>query len=144
MAPMRSIIITCALTLIAAAAFADPAAEVRAAEVAFAKAFADRDQAKFFSMVADDATFIGGRSTQVGKPEVVKVWSGFFKDAKAPFSWGPENVHVNAAGDLGISIGPIKSPDGKHIGNYSSVWQKQSDGTWKVIFDGPGSPPPCK
>jgi ketosteroid isomerase-like protein len=141
---MRATTLTLALTLFTMTASADPADEVRAAETAFAKAFADRDQAKFFSMVADDATFIGGRSTQVGKPEVVKVWSGFFKDSNAPFSWGPENVHVNAAGDLGISIGPIKDPQGKHIGNYSSIWQKHADGTWKVIFDGPGSPPPCK
>ena len=140
---MRAITFTVILTLVALTASADPADEVRAAETAFAKAFADRDQAKFFSMVADDATFIG-RTTQVGKSEVIKTWSNFFKDSTPPFSWGPEKVHVNAAGDLGISIGPVKDPQGKHVSNYSSIWQKQADGTWKVIFDGPGSALPCK
>ena len=32
---------------------------------------ADRDQARFFSMVADDATFLSGGTTMHGKAEVI-------------------------------------------------------------------------
>lgn len=125
--------------LLMALLFAPPADEVRAAETAFAKAFADRDQTAFFGYVLDDANFMGPNRTLAGKSEVVKQWSNFFKDAKAPFSWKPERVVTNAAGDIGLSTGPVYDPAGNHVGNFSSVWQKQKDGTWKVLFDGPGS-----
>lgn len=134
---MRNIAL--ALVLMAAAPLvADPVEEVRQAEIAFAKAFVDRDQQKFFSMVASDATFLGPNSTLSGRPEVIKGWSGLFKDPIAPISWSPERVHVNAAGNIGFSYGPVRDRNGKHFGNYTSIWVKQSDGSWKVLFDGPG------
>ncbi len=127
--------------LIACTTFAaDPASEVRDAEIAFAKAFADRDAAKFFAFISDDASFLGPKRTLAGKAEVVEVWSEYLKPEKAPFRWHPERVAVNAKGDLGLSTGPVHDAAGKHIGNYSSIWQRQTDGSWKIVFDGPGAP----
>lgn len=137
---MRTILLSLLLAVPLSAA--DPVEEVRQAEIAFAKAFADRDQARFFAMVADDATFLSGGRTMHGKDEVVKVWSGFFKDAAAPFSWGPERVVVSADGKLGLSTGPIYDTKGKPAGSYISTWRREGDGSWKVVFDGPGAPPP--
>lgn len=115
--------------------------EVRQAEIGFAKAFADRDKAKFFSYVADDAVFLGGMATQRGKQAVIARWSRFFDNVPvAPFSWGPERVEVTGDGKIGFSMGPIYDAEGNHGGYYSSIWQKQADGTWKVILDGPGNP----
>src|SRR5437867_8957262 len=125
------------------AAALDPVDEVRRAEMAFAKAFADRDQARFFSFVLDDATFLGGLRTLAGKSQVVDRWSKFFGSSPAPFNWTPEHVAVNAAGTVGLSTGPVYGANGKQIGNYSSIWLKQPDGSWKVLFDGPGSGPVC-
>jgi ketosteroid isomerase-like protein len=113
---------------------------VRDAETAFAKAFADRDQAKFFAWVAEDANFLSPGRTLAGKTQVVEAWSRFFKDSAAPFSWKPERIAMNGAGDIGLSTGPVLDAAGKHVGNFSSIWQKQKDGSWKVIFDGPGAP----
>jgi pimeloyl-ACP methyl ester carboxylesterase/ketosteroid isomerase-like protein len=127
--------------LVATTAAADPVEEVRQAEIAFAKAFADRDQARFFSLVADDATFMSLGTTLRGKPEVVKVWSTFFKDPKAPFTWGPERVVVSGDGKLGFSTGPIYDAQARIAGSYFSTWRRDKDG-WKVVFDGPGSAPP--
>ena len=128
--------------MIAANATADAIEEVRQAEIGFAKAFADRDKAKFFSYVADDAVFMGALHTQRGKEEVVRRWSRFFDDVPvAPFSWGPERVEITGDGKIGFSMGPIYDGEGNHAGYYSSIWQKRSDGTWKVIVDGPGNPP---
>lgn len=121
-----------------AAVAADPAAEVRQAETAFAKAFADRDAAKFATFVADDAKFMSAKRTLSGKAEVMAVWSESMKNPQ--FSWRPERVTTNAAGDLGLSTGPVFDANGKHILDYVSTWQKQKDGTWKVVFDGPGAP----
>ena len=42
--------------LVAGPGSAVAADQVREAEIAFARAFTDRDQARFFSFVADDAT----------------------------------------------------------------------------------------
>ena len=139
---LRVFLIVGLLGLAAVSRAADSAAakDVRDAETAFAKAFADRDQAKFFAWVAEDANFLSPGKTLAGKAQVVEAWSRFFKDASAPFSWKPERIAVNGAGDIGLSTGPVLDAAGKHVGNFSSIWQKQKDGTWKVIFDGPGAP----
>src|SRR5436309_15919659 len=94
----------------------DPVDDVRHAEMAFAKAFADRDQAKFFSFVLDDASFLGGLRTLAGKKQIVERWSRFFIGSAAPFSWAPERVVVS--GNTGLSTGPVYGADGKQIGNY--------------------------
>jgi len=111
---------------------ADATEEVRKTEAAFAKAFADRDRDRFF---AADAHFLG-RRTLNGKKEVVEVWSAYFQPAIAPFSWKPERVVANAAANLGFSTGPVFDPAGKQIGTFTSTWQKQRNGSWKIIFDG--------
>jgi proline iminopeptidase len=127
--------------LVATSAFAAPVDDVRNAEIAFAKAFADRDAAKFFAMVAPDANFIGGLRTLRGKEAVVNGWSRLLSAPRAPFSWGPERVEVTGDGKLGLSTGPIYDANGMYVGDYSSIWQKQAGGAWKIIFDGPGSAP---
>jgi pimeloyl-ACP methyl ester carboxylesterase/ketosteroid isomerase-like protein len=138
---MKRIAAAALMLLLAATAFADAVEEVRQAEIGFAKAFADRDKAKFFSYVADDAVFLGGVATQRGKQAVIQRWSRFFDDVPvAPFSWGPERVEVTGDGKIGFSMGPIYDAEGDHGGYYSSIWQKQGDGTWKIILDGPGNP----
>ena len=115
---------------------ADRAEEVRTTEIAFAKAFADRDAKKFFLYLADDAQFLGRRNTMHGKQEVIAGWSGFFKPSVAPFRWQPERVVTNAAGDLGFSSGPVFDEAGVQIGTFTSTWVRQPDGSWKILFDG--------
>src|SRR5215472_6013950 len=115
---------------------ADRAEEVRATEIAFAKAFADRDAKKFFSYVADDAQFFGQRKIMHGKQEVIAVWSEFFKPAVAPFRWDPERVVTNAAGDLGFSSGLVFDEAGVQTGTFTSTWLRQPNGSWKILFDG--------
>jgi ketosteroid isomerase-like protein len=136
---MRKLAVILALLTVAASSKpVDRSDEVRATEIAFAKAFADRDSAKFFDFLTDDAHFLGGKRAMNNRTEVETVWSNYFKDAKAPFRWEPERVVVNAKGDLGLSTGPVYDAEGKHISNYSSIWQRQSNGRWKIVFDGPG------
>jgi ketosteroid isomerase-like protein len=73
------------LVLTSPSSAADRAEEVRATEIAFAKAFANRDAKKFSSYIADDAQFLGRRNTLHGKTELIADWSDFFKPAVAPF-----------------------------------------------------------
>ena len=124
------------LVLALPASAADRAEEVRATEIAFAKAFAERDAKKFFSYLAEDAQFLGRRNTMHGKKEVVAGWSEFFKPAVAPFRWKPERVVINTAGDMGFSSGPVFDPAGTQIATFTSTWIRQPDGSWKILFDG--------
>jgi len=123
---------------------ADRTEEVRATEVAFAKAFADRDETKFLSYLADDAQFLGQRKIMHGKQEVIAVWSEFFKPAVAPFHWEPQRVLTNAAGDLGFSSGPVFDEAGVQTGTFTSTWFRQPNGSWKILFDGGSACPPMK
>ncbi len=139
----RSLLVLALILITTTAAFADAREEVRNAELSFAKAFADRDQAKFFSLVLDDATFLGPGGTLAGKKAVMDRWSRFFASPKAPFSWAPDRVAVNSAGTIGLTAGLVYDANGNHIGNFNSTWVKQADGTWRVLFDGPGSAAAC-
>lgn len=61
-------------------------------------------------------------------------------ESKAHLSWYPAFVEVAASGDLGLSTGPwqyrtTKGDTPVAYGYYISVWKKQADGVWKVIFD---------
>lgn len=133
---MKPALALLAVLLLTTPLLADAADDVRATETAFAKAFADRDKAKFFAFVADDAKFLGRKQIQTGKKEVVAAWSGFLDSKDAPFSWRPERVVANDAGNLGFSTGPIFDPAGVQVGTFTSTWQKQKDESWKIIFDG--------
>ncbi|MBV8519921.1 MAG: alpha/beta fold hydrolase [Acidobacteria bacterium] len=136
---MKRLLAVVGLCLFAFPLFADAVSEVRATEIAFAKAFADRDAARFFSMVADDATFLSLRTLH-GKQAVVDRWSRLLT-GPAPFRWGPERVAVSADGKIGWSTGPVYDAQGNLTGNYNSVWRKEADGSWKIIFDsGSGAP----
>jgi ketosteroid isomerase-like protein len=146
MTPRGFAAITAIGLALAAARLARPAGneelrnQVRQAEIAFAKTMADRDHAAFQSHVADDALFLG-RTTLRGRSAVAEGWKAFYDGKQAPFSWGPERVEVNDAGTLGISTGPVRDPSGKRVGTFNSIWRRESDGRWRVIFD--NGCPPC-
>ena len=113
--------------------------QVFAVERAFAGSMADRDLDKFASFISAEAVFFSGPAPLRGKDQVVAWWTRYFNAASAPFSWEPEEVEVLASGDLALSSGPVRDPDGKIIARYTSIWRLESPGTWRIVFD-KGSP----
>jgi ketosteroid isomerase-like protein len=113
---------------------ADPAAEVRAAEQAFAKTMADRDHAAFVALLSDEAIFVGPKETFRGKTAVAAGWKRFFEAGPAPFSWAPERVEVLDSGTLALSSGPVFDPQGKRVGTFNPVWRRETGG-WKIVLD---------
>ena len=113
---------------------AELTAEVRAAENAFAKTMADRDLRAFESFLADDAIFFG-RAALRGKEAVIDAWKGFYEGDEAPFSWRAETVEVLDTGQLALSSGPVFDPHGKRTATFNSIWRREPDGRWKVVFD---------
>ncbi len=121
---------------------AELAAQVRAAEAAFAKSMADRDHAAFVAQLSDEALFFSRAGVLRGKEAVAAGWKPYYEGPKAPFSWAPEQVEVIDSGTLALSSGPVRDPEGKQIGVFSSIWRRESDGRWRVLFD--KGCPPCE
>src|SRR5205807_1354436 len=96
------------------------------------------DLARFMTFVAADARFLGSKRILSGKEEIKKGWAEWLTSPKAPFRWEAERVSANDKGDLAISSGPVFDPWGKRTGSFVSTWQRQADGSWKIIFDSPG------
>ena len=116
-----------------------PQDQVFAAERAFARTMASRDVHAFAAFVSEEAVFFGGGSTLRGREQILGAWSGFFADAKAPFSWDPDQVEVLDSGTLALSTGLVKDAGGKVIARFNSIWRREAADTWRVVFD-KGSP----
>jgi ketosteroid isomerase-like protein len=118
-----------------------PEQQVEATERAFAATMARRDLPGFASFVDDEAVFFSGPMPLRGRDAVVAWWARYFGGAAAPFSWEPDQVVVLASGALAHSSGPVRAPDGKPFARFDSIWRRQADGAWKIVFD-KGSPLP--
>jgi ketosteroid isomerase-like protein len=124
-----------AATVAAQTPTADLKRQVFAAESSFAASMAERNLAAFASHVSPEAIFFGDTTVMRGKEEVLARWRGFFTDANAPFSWKPEVIEVLSSGRLALSSGPVFDPKGKKVGSFNSIWRREQDGRWKIIFD---------
>ncbi len=112
--------------------------QVRATEIAFAKSLADRDVKSFRRMIAPDVIWLADETLR-GPDQVLTRWQKYFDAAQPPFSWSPQIVEVQAGGRLALSTGPVVNAAGKRIATYTSIWRREPDGAWRIIFDR-GSP----
>jgi ketosteroid isomerase-like protein len=111
------------------------ASEVEASEIAFAKTLEDRDLDMFLSFVSPEAVFFNGNVPIRGHEAITQAWAPFFVDEIAPFSWQPDVIEVLESGRLALSSGPIRGASGEILGRFNSIWRKDNDGQWRVIFD---------
>jgi ketosteroid isomerase-like protein len=111
------------------------AAELRATEEAFAHTMADRDHDAFVSFLAAEAVFFGRHGEIRGREAVAAAWKPLYEGTDAPFAWRPESATVLDSGALGLTSGPVLAPDGRRIGTFNSVWRREADGSWRVVFD---------
>ena len=113
----------------------DPAKAVEAREIAFAATMADRDFEAFQAFISDEAIFFNGNEPLRGKPLILAAWAAYFEGETAPFSWRPDTVEALDSGQLAISSGPVYSTTGEAVGRFNSIWRKEADGQWRVVFD---------
>lgn len=123
--------------------------EVRAVELAFAASVAGDDREAFASFLDVDAVFVSGARATVGREAILEAWKGYFGPDRAELTWSPELVELSGDGTLGLTRGPWtyrgKSAEGEVVeqsGIFNSVWRRQADGSWKVVFDAGCSPCP--
>jgi ketosteroid isomerase-like protein len=119
----------------ATAAQEEPAVQVEAREVAFAATMARRDFDAFLTFISPEAVFFGRSGPLRGIDAIARAWSAHFEGDEPPFSWHPDVVEVLDSGKLAITSGPVLSPSGEEVGRFNTVWRRDSDGTWRVVFD---------
>lgn len=128
--------------LIAAAAPASAADEVRAADVALDRAVAASDGAAFAARLEDDAIFAGGSRLARGRDAVVAAWKPLLAPGGPRLRWAPARAGVAASGDLAFTTGrwtsEAKDAGGKPErgeGAYVTVWRRAAGGTWRALLD---------
>jgi hypothetical protein len=62
----------------------------------------------------------------------------FLKDRKDPpvsVFWWPGQSYVSCDGKTAVNTGPWVRQEGKSVGYFTTIWQRQQDGSWKWILD---------
>jgi ketosteroid isomerase-like protein len=142
----RRIAVVLLLATAAAPALASPPppqCEVWNRELAFARSVAEHDAAAFAGFVHADAVFAAGQPRkQRGRDAIVRAWAGIVAGKDMTVEWYPTSVAVSGVDDLGWSSGPalfIERPgsaDARYfLTAYRSLWHRDADGTWRVLFD---------
>ncbi len=109
--------------------------QVMDTEKAFAKTMADRDAVAFASFLSEEAIFMSGETPLRGRQAISEGWAPFYAGPAAPFSWEPEDVEVLTSGDLALSSGPVRDPQGKVVARFTSIWRREASGAWRIVFD---------
>ncbi len=142
---MKRIATATTLVFLSTTALADAVAEVRCLEIGFSKAAESRDLEAFAAFLDEDARFVS-RSVMRGAAEITAAWQVFFAEDGPAIRWRPAFVEVLDDGSLALTRGPYRvisrDEDGATVeqwGTFNSVWRRQDDGSWRVVFDA-GSP----
>jgi ketosteroid isomerase-like protein len=116
---------------------------IRAADQGWARVFGAKDLKASVDYCADDASFMAPNAPMaVGKQAISQSFAFFFSLPDIKLNWHPTKIEVARSGELGYSSGAyemsFKDPAGKpgnDKGKYVTIWKKQQDGSWKVIYD---------
>ena len=132
----RLILLAVLLLAFARPAAAQPAeaSHVVAAERAFAAdGLAMGLDRSFLKWSAEDAIMIAGgapqRAHDLLDPHAV------FDPAAPSLAWWPNWAGIAKSGDLGFTTGGVEV-GGRRNGHYFTIWRRQSDGSWKWVYDG--------
>jgi len=138
---MKASLLLSGILIFPITAMADVTDDVRCHEVGFSRSVETKDIAAFQAFIDADARFVSGTVTR-GIADISTAWGVFFSDNAPKMKWRPQFIEVLDDGTLALSRGPyrmiVQGPDGtvtEHWGTFNSVWRKQDDGSWKIIFD---------
>lgn len=117
--------------------------EITKAEKDFEAMAAEKGIAEAFWFYADSNAVIkrGNDSLIIGKEGIRNYYaSPYFKTASV--KWSPDFIDISGDGTLGYTYGKYtwqsKDSTGKITeskGIFHTVWKKQSDGSWKYVWD---------
>ncbi len=112
-----------------------------ATDAAWMKVYHAKDLAKSVAFCDELASMlVPNAPIATGKDAIAKAIESDFKNDD--IAWHVKKVGVAKSGDLGYTSGTtemtFKDASGNtksDKGKYLTVWKKQADGTWKVLFD---------
>lgn len=118
--------------------------KIVAREIAFARMAREEGQWTAFRAFAAPGAVMHGRDG----PIAAEPWLAAQSDPPASVQWEPRAVWMSCNGELAVSKGRFRDPAGI-VGNFITVWERQSDGEYKWVYDAgspddPQPPPPKK
>ncbi|HEX6071522.1 MAG TPA: nuclear transport factor 2 family protein [Sphingomicrobium sp.] len=130
-------------------------AQLKANEAKWNQVYADHDAAALASAYAPDAALANPGAALVSGAEAIRrETAAFASDPNLKVAFASDRIQVARSGDLAYTRGhytlTMTDPETKQpvnsAGNYLTVWQEQSDGSWKAVEDfvTPGPAPAAK
>lgn len=117
-------------------------AELMAADRAFANETAERGLDGWMAYMAESAVMLPGPQPVRGFSNVREFMLPALESENFSLAWEPTEAEVSADGNLGYTFGryerKVTLEDGEEqsvTGNYVTIWRRQADGRWKVVFD---------
>jgi ketosteroid isomerase-like protein len=114
----------------------------------FNKATAEKKLEGWMQFMADDVVLLRGKPV-FGKDAAREAIKADWDDPTYSLTWEPKHAELFKSGKMGYTSGRWtyhgKNPKGEQgtlEGDYLTVWKKQADGSWKVIYDGGAADPP--
>jgi ketosteroid isomerase-like protein len=125
--------------------------EVWARELSFARSVADHDAVAFAAHIAPQAAFAASQTEPTrGRDEIARRWAPIVEGRRIRLDWYPTRTTIGDAADVAWSSGPAlfenpdpKAPQRYRLGGFRSVWHRDGDGVWRVIFDDGVDPVPA-
>jgi ketosteroid isomerase-like protein len=121
----------------------NPEDAIRAADAAWLKTYIAKDVDKSVAACDEQGSLLEPNAPiATGTTAIRKLIAGDFAMKDYKLVWRGDKVGVARSGDLGYTSGTYDwsytDAEGKSIkdrGKYLTIWKKQADGSWKVLFD---------
>ncbi|QFT76658.1 hypothetical protein [Erythrobacter sp. THAF29] len=112
---------------------------VVATEIAFARVAKEKGQWTAFREFAAPGAMLHGRNGAFTAEAFLAQQS----DPEKAVQWAPRTIVMSCDGALAVSLGRYQDPEGL-VGNFVTVWERQSDNAYKWVYDvgGPDTPQP--
>lgn len=111
---------------------AQPSAIV-STEIAFARSARENGQWTAFDEYAAPGALLHGRNGAIE----AKPWLAAQSNPEEAVQWGVRTVLMSCDGELALSQGRFRDPEGI-VGTYITAWQRQSDRSYRWVYDGGG------
>ncbi len=116
--------------------------EVMNTELAFAKmAQSDGITEAFLAFAAEDAVLMRNNQLIRGKNAIEEMLASQ-KSENIKLSWKPDFIEVSTSGDLAYTYGQFLytlidslGKEQHQNGVFHTVWKRQTDGSWKYVWD---------
>lgn len=116
--------------------------EIEMTELLFQKMVADSGMAKAFIHFADDDAVLNRNDSLIVGKESIKKYFAKQSLISSTLLWTPDFIEVSESGDLAYTYGTYQYRYFDRMGEiqrsngvFHTVWKRQSDGTWKYVWD---------